>query len=253
MHLSASMQQGPDVTFNVCGEEAITLVVGWDRADAPLLLEVRTPTGQLVDLSALGIDMDNGRTWRFARILLPQAGERDGLWKARVRRPSHGGSEFPPPSVPATYFINVLARGGPSLRPFAQPKKLYTGDVLHPKVMLQFADETVPQGGQVSLAVTRPAASVGTILSQRGLGAPRIVDGDVIPARQATLSAIEQDSGTPVTGYVTQTHSLSDDTQGSGTFMPAGLFGKRLEEALVVEGNYSFHAKASVGKDCTAT
>jgi hypothetical protein len=253
MHLPPSLQQGRDVEFHVCGEEAVTVVVGWDTADAPLLLEVRTPNGQLVDLGSGGIETDSGSTWRFARIPLPQAGERDGVWKARVRRPGQGGTEFPTAVFAVRYFINVIARGGPSLRPFAPPRRLYTGDVLHPKVILQFADETVPRGGEVTLSLRRPDASVGTILATHGLGPPRVVAGDTIPARQATLRAIEEGSGSPVVSYVEETHELSDGAEGSGLFMPAGLFGKRLEEALVVEGTYSFHAKARFGLGCTAT
>lgn len=253
LHLQASVRQGPQVPFNVCGEEAITVVVAWDNANSPLLLEVRTPSGQLVDLTSAGIDMDSGSLWLFARIPLPHAGEREGSWQARVIRPGHSGSEFPPPTFAVNYFINVIARGGPRLRPIAQPRRLYTGDVLHPKVMLQYPDETVPPGGTVTLSLRRPAASVGTILARHGLGPPREVDGDTIPARQATLIAIEQSSGRPVTGYVEEDHTLSNNGPGAGTFRPAGVFGKRLEEVLVVEGNYTFHARARVGLDCTTT
>ena len=253
LHLPASRKQGPDIPFHVCGEEAITVVVGWDTVDAPLLLEVRTPTGQLVNFAAPGVDDDSGTTWRFARIPLPHAGERDGVWKARVVRRGRGGGEFPPPDVDVNYFINVIARGGPSLRPFSLPRRLYTGDVLHPKVILQFADETVPQGGKVALTLKRPATSVGTILSQHGLGPVRLVNGDTIPARQATLTAIEKHQGKPVTGYVEEIHTLTDSAEGSGTFMPAGLFGKRLDSVLVVEGNYTFHARAQFGVSCTGT
>lgn len=252
LHLPRSQKQGPEVPFDVCGEEAITVIVGWDTPDAPLLLEVRTPAGQVVDFNSAGIDADTGNSWTFARIPLPHAGERDGIWKARVLRKRIGG-EFPPPDFAVNYFINVNAKGGPSLRPFAQPQKLYTGDIVHPKVILQFADETVPQGGSVSLSLRRPAVSVGTILSEHGLGAPLVVDGDTIPARQATLSAIEQDSGKPVTEYVEETHALGNNATNAGTFRPAGLFGKRMEEVLVVEGNYTFHARARVGLGCTTT
>jgi hypothetical protein len=253
LHLPANVRVGPDVPFQVCGEEGITVVVGWDTAAAALLLEVRTPTGQVVELTGAGIDTDSGATWRFARIPLPQAGERDGVWRARVLRRGHGGTEFPPPDVAVGYFVNVIARGGPSLRPFSQPRRLYTGDVLHPKVILQFPDETVPRGGEVELSIRRPAASVGTVLAQHGLGPPKLVDGDTIPARQATLTAIEQSTGSPVTGYVEAHHTLTDGAEGAGTFEPAGLFGRRLDDVLVVEGTYTFHARARFGVGCTAT
>ena len=252
LHLPANVWKGPDVPFNICGEEAVTVVIGWDNDKAPLNIEVESPTGQILNLAAAGIERKSGTTWQFARIPLPQSGERDGLWKARVFRPRVGG-EFPPPDLPVNYFINVIARGGPSLRPFTQPARLYTGDVLHPRVMLQFVDETVPAGGKVSLTLRRPAKSVGTILASKGLGPPRTVAGDIIPARQSTLQAIEQSTGAPVTGYVESHYDLSDDPEGGGTFRPAGIFGKRLEDVLVVEGSYTFHARARVGQSCTAT
>ncbi len=253
LHLPADQREGQDVPFHVCGEEAVTVIVGWDTSEAPLLLELRTPNGQLVDLAGAGVEAESGDTWRFARVELPQAGERDGVWTARVVRQRRGNTEFPPPPVAVNYFISVNARGGPSLRPFVETHRLYTGDVLHPKVILQYPDETVPRGGKVTLSLQRPAASVGTILSRHGLRSAAVVDGDTIPARQATLRAIEQSTGAPVTEYVEEIHTLSDDAAGAGTFMPAGLFGKRLEEVLVVEGNYTFHAKARFGIACAST
>lgn len=246
LHLTESMRHGPWVPFHVCGEEAITVVVGWDNPEAPLLLEVRTPSGQVLDLASGGIETDSGQSWRFARIPLPQNGERDGIWTARVRRPGDPGNEFPPPSPPVDYFINVIARGGPSLRPYQQPRRLYTGDVLHPKVIFQYPDETVPPGGEVTLTVRRPDTSVGTLLSQVGLGTPRVINGDVIPARQATLSQIEDNTGAPVTAYVEETHAMSSSGAAAETFRPAGIFGVRLMDALVVEGTYTFHAKAQL-------
>jgi hypothetical protein len=39
LHLSETRRQGPWVPFHVCGEEAITVVAGWDNPAAPLLLE----------------------------------------------------------------------------------------------------------------------------------------------------------------------------------------------------------------------
>ncbi len=54
-----------------------------------------------------GIDVDNGNTWRFARIPLPYEGERDGVWKAKVRRPGYD-VEIPPLAYAVNYFINVI-------------------------------------------------------------------------------------------------------------------------------------------------
>jgi len=74
-----------------------------------------------------------------------------------------------------------------------------------------------------------------------------------LPARQSTLKSIEQSTGSPVTGEVESHYSLTDDAEGSHMFMPAGIFGRRLENVLVVEGSYTLHAKATVGLGCTVT
>jgi hypothetical protein len=119
--------------------------------------------------------------------------------------------------------------------------------------MLQYRDESVPRGGKVEVTLRRPEASVGTALAQAGLGAPRVVGGDTIPARLATLSAIESVTGHPVTGYIEETRQLNSNSESTGLFMPAGLFGRKLEDVLVVDGNYTFHARARFGLDCTTT
>lgn len=249
--LPASAHKGPDIPFHVCGEEAVTIVVGWDNDNAPLLIELESPTGQLINFGAGGIEGQGSTSWAFVRVPLPQNGERNGVWKTRVFRP--GGGEFPPPAIPLNYFVNVIARGGPSLRPYSQPARLYTGDTIQPRVILQFADETVPPGGEATLALRRPAKSVGTLLASKGLQPARVVNGDVIPPRQSTLKAIEQGTGAPATGYVTSNYSLATSAEHSGTFRSAGIFGRLLENVLVVEGDYTFHAKATVGMGCTAT
>lgn len=250
MHLPDTASKGPDVPFPVCGEEAVTIVIGWDNENAPLRIELESPTGQIINFGAGGIEKQSSSSWAFARIPLPQNGERDGVWKTRVFRPG-GSGEFPPPPLPVNYFVSVIARGGPSLRPLSQPARLYTGDVLHPRVFLQFDDETVPPGGKVSLTLRRPAKSVGTLIAKKGLQPAQIVDGDVLPGRQATLKAIEQGTGAPVTGYIEFNYTLSAAGEDSGTFRPAGIFGKVLKDVLVVDGSYTFHAKATVAIGCS--
>ena len=251
LFLPASERVSANITFQVCGEEAVTIVIGWDNEGASLMIELESPSGQIINLSAGGIERQNSSSWAFARIPLPQNGERSGVWKTRVFRP--GGGEFPPPAVPVNYFVNVIARGGPTLRPFMQPLRLYTGDVLQPRVILQYPDESTPPGGEVSLKVTRPTKSVGTVLAAKGLHPARVVGGDVIPARQATLQSIEQSSGSPVTGYIESNYILSSDHEDTGMFEAAGVFGRVLEDVLVVDGDYTFHAKAQLDLGCITT
>jgi hypothetical protein len=105
---------GDPVPFEVCGEEALTVVIGWDAPDADLNLEVTTPAGEVLTASTPNVRDAAGRTWAFLNLRLPIAGERDGGWSARVTRP-RGGGEFPPPTPPLRYFMNVIPTGGPKL------------------------------------------------------------------------------------------------------------------------------------------
>lgn len=80
--------------FSVCGEERITIVLGWDEPSTPLQAEIRTPRGALVD--AQQAENVRGRTWVFWRLPLPYNRERNGTWQVTVSRVPTGG-EFPPP------------------------------------------------------------------------------------------------------------------------------------------------------------
>ncbi|MGH9665012.1 MAG: hypothetical protein ACRD9L_11365, partial [Bryobacteraceae bacterium] len=104
----------------------------------------------------------------------------------------------------------------------------------------------------VSITVTRPDTSVGNVLSKAGLNSPGTLDADGVPARQATLQAIEKSSGKPVANYIDTTFDLSGDASNNGgCFEPGGTFGKAMDNLLAVEGNYTFHAKATYGADCS--
>jgi len=97
-------QPGAAIPFNVCGEETITAVTGWDRTDAQLLLEVTSPGGAVIAATTAGLETAAGKTWTFLRIPLPFGGERNGKWSVRVVRPG-GGGEFPPPTPALRYFM----------------------------------------------------------------------------------------------------------------------------------------------------
>ncbi len=93
--LPADTFAGPAIPFNVCGEEAVTVVIGWDAAEADLLIRVTTPGGASITATSAGVESATGRTWAFLRVPFPFGGERDGAWSVRVLRP-RDGSEFPP-------------------------------------------------------------------------------------------------------------------------------------------------------------
>jgi hypothetical protein len=242
------------IPFRVCGEETVTIVAGWDDGVGDLSLRVATPGGAVVTAASPGVESRTGATWTFLRIPLPHAGERDGLWNVEVVRP-HGGGEFPPPLPELRFFVSVIASGGPRLTRFPQRvKKYYTGDTINPMVTIRYPAGGFPDDASVKLTVTRPDGSVGTALAKHGLGAPATVGGDTIPARQATLLAIEKSSGKPVVGYVDHTFDLIDGAPyNGGQLETSGIFGNPLSDLLAVEGNYTFHAVATYGTGCVAT
>lgn len=244
-------QPGDPIKFRVCGEETLTAVAGWDRTDTSLFLELTTPGGAVITGSTAGVEeTSSGRTWTFLRIQLPFGGERDGEWSVRVVRPG-GGGEFPPFGPALRYFINVIPSGGPRILRQVETRPLYTGDRLNPIIMVRNDDGGWPHDTEVTLTITRPDTGVGNVLSGSGLGGPGLVDGDVIPARQATLQAIESSTGKPVARYTETTVKLSDDPANTeGLFEFGNTHGKALNDFLTVEGNYTFHAKATYGHDC---
>jgi hypothetical protein len=243
--LPADVSPGTPVTFSICGEEEVTAVAGWNDVDGSLLLEITSPGGNVISAATAGVRSASGRTWTFLRVPLPFGGERSGNWSVNVVRPG-GGGEFPPPSPELHYFVNVIPTGGPKMTRLPDRAPLYTGDKVNPLVLVRYDDGTWPEGMEVSLAVTRPDASVGTVLSRAGLGAPGAIDADGLTARQATLQAIERSTGKPIVGYVESALTLSDAARDNGgMFESAGTFGKALSDFLVVEGNYTFHARAT--------
>ena len=240
------------VPFNVCEEETITVVVGWDVRDAGLQIELTTPSGATVNSSSPGVQSSASRTWTFLRVPLPHAGERDGAWKVKVFRFA-GGGEFPAPLPAVRYFVNVIVSGGAVLRRMPDSARYYTGDVINPLVGLSYLQGGSPPNAKMTVTVSRPDASVGNLLSQEKLGSSAVIDADTIPPRQATLMAIESRTGKPVVGYTEQTFDMFGDILHTGAFEAAGLFGNSFKDLLTVEGNYTFHFRATYGDTCTAT
>ena len=244
-------QAGTPMKFEVCGETALTIVAGWDRKDAALLLELTTPGGVIINSGAPTVESSSGSNWTFLRVPLPIAGARNGSWSVRVVRPS-GGGEFPPPSPALRYFVNVIPSGGPKLIRQDDARRYYTGDTVNPVMMLRYDDGSWPEDMAMAMTLTRPDTGVGNVLAKAGLGAGGTVDADGIPARHATLMALEKSTGKPVANYTQTSFTLSADSDDTeGRFESGGTMGVRLPEVLTVEGNYSFHVKASYGGGCS--
>lgn len=246
-------QDGEPIPFPVCGEERLTAVVGWDRTDTHLLLEVKSPGGAIVTASTAGVEAATGRTWSFLKLALPHGGERDGLWSVRVVRPT-GSTEFPPPTPALRYFVNVIPTGGPRLLRAAgtRRRRYYTGDFFNPMVMLRYDDGSAPHHADVQLTLTRPDKGVGNILAEAGLKPGKVLDGDVIPPVQASLQAVEAATGSPAVTYVASAFTLGDSPRDTGgLFESGGIYGKAMTDELSVEGDYTLHAKATYGDECS--
>jgi hypothetical protein len=252
--LPADQHRAKPFLFNVCGEERITIVVGWDNVDATLLIEVHTPGGSIFTAGAPGVESSTGRTWTFVKVPLPHAGERDGQWQVVVYRPG-GGGEFPPPEPETRYFVNVIASGGPKLGRVPARNRFYTGDAINPKVFLSYGGGGgSPDNARVKVVVTRPVDAAGNLLAREGLKAALTVGADTIPARQATLRAIADRTGKPPIAYATDTWDLIG-TPGAtdGAFEPDGLFGHPFDDLLKAEGEYTFHCIATYGEGCVSS
>lgn len=235
------------LTFDVCGEENITIVVGWDPDVARLDIRVTSPSGKTIQGGSPGVEQSTGRSWTFVRFALPHDGERDGQWKLQVIRAREGRP------VAVNYFVNVIVDGGPRLELMPIKRKYYTGDTINPLVALLYRDGMHPHHAKVEVEVSIPDAGVGNILTSARLREPITVGADTVPARQATLLAIEAETRKPAVGFTQQTFQLFDDPANTNGFEPTGIFGKPLAELLKTEGNYTFHFKAVFGEECTAT
>ncbi|HEX2076367.1 MAG TPA: hypothetical protein VHG08_01625 [Longimicrobium sp.] len=165
-----------------------------------------------------------------------------------------GGGEFPPPTPALRYFVNVIPGGGPRLLRMPDRRRYYTGDRVNPLVLLRYRNGGWPPHGKVTVTVSRPDAGAGNLLSGAKLSPPADVDGDTLPARQATLAALEERAGRPVIGYTEEELELFDDPDNTeGRFEPGGIFGRPLRDFLRMEGSYTFHFRARYGHGCTAT
>lgn len=254
--LAAGQVVSDPISFSVCGEERITVVLGWDIPEAGLQLRIRTPGGATIEAGAVGVEASSGRTWTFLRIPLPYGGERDGGWKVEVfRNEIRIGIAAAAENLPAvTYFVSVIANGGPRLTRYRPSGPLYTGDTVNPLVTLRYPSGGFPEQALVYVTVTRPNGSIGNLLSMAKLRAATTVDADTIPPIQSTLLALEQSAVRPLFPYTETTFELFDDpAHNHGSFEASGVYGNPLANLLTMEGNYTFHVKAVYGTGCMST
>ncbi len=249
--LRAAQSVSPPHKFRVCGEERITVILGWDDPATPLDAHILTPSGK--PISTRKLQPVRGRTWAFWRIPLPHLTERDGEWSFTVDRVPTGG-EFPPPPTDVHYFFLVVCAGGPKLVPLTPRKRLYTGDVVDPLVALHYANGTVPPNAQIRLSIESPTVALGHLAQQAGLRNPTN-GADPVSGFRATLQAIAGHNGgvLPVHPSTSTVPLFDDAAHNDGAMEPDGIFNNPLKDLTRVEGTYQFRAVATYGDGCTAT
>jgi hypothetical protein len=252
--LPAGSDLAKPLPFQICEESTVTIVLGWERASTPLFFRVQMPSGAFLDFPAHGVDSAAGPTWRFARIALPHAGERNGLWQVHVLR-AGGGGEFPPPSVDVRYFVNVLAKDGPRVTLQSRRRHYYTGDAYLPLVAVATHAGFRAPNARVTMTVDQPNDGTGNLLSRAGLGdAIAELDGDGVPARVAALKQLEASRGGRLFDYRQDSYELLDEGgQDDGAMEPDGIFGLKLPDLFRHEGHYAFRAVASYGAGCVGS
>jgi von Willebrand factor type A domain/Trypsin-like peptidase domain len=248
--LRASQKESNPHQFSVCGEERITLILGWDHPSTPLRAHIKTPSGRLV--SEKGTETARGRTWVFWRIPLPYRGERDGTWRFIIDRVPVGG-EFTASPTDVRYFFLVVASGGPKLRYLGGPRHVYTGDPIDPWVGLHYGNRTAPKA-QVELTIEAPTIALGKLVIDAGLRPPAI-SADSADAFHASLQAIQLQAGgiLPIPTSTAKFPLFDDGDHQDGAMEPDGIYNNRLNDLTRGEGTYQFRAMATYGKECRAT
>jgi hypothetical protein len=234
--------------FDVCGEERITIVLGWDDPSTPLGAHIKTPSGK--SLAGRHSTAVRGESWAFWRVPLPHLGERDGTWQFTVDRVLTGG-EFPPPRTDVRYFYLVVCAGGPKLIPLTKSKRVYTGDLIDPRVALHYPNRTTPPGAKVELIIEAPGVALGQLATQEGLHPP-VISADPVNGFHATLKAVAKKHGgaLPVSVSTITVPLFDDGMHDDGALEPDGIFNNPLKDMTRAEGTYHFRAVATYGQGC---
>jgi hypothetical protein len=242
----------PPFPLQVCGEEIMTVVLSWESDKESLFLNLITPAGNTITRATPGVFSSSGSTWVYFRLQLPFAGEHDGTWQVQVTRFA-GEAEFPARLEEERFFVTAAVDGGPYFRPLA-PRHYYTGDTINPQVVLREPSGFLVHHAEVKLDVEVPQQGTGNILTETGLRAATVTDGDAIDARASTLIALEEERGGLIS-VTTRNFELVDDgdLDGDGALEPDGVFGRPITDLTRFEGNYTFHAVATYGHECTGT
>ena len=241
-HMHAGVTESEEIPIPVCGEEDLTVVVAWEDPQSLLVPRLTTPGGVTVDASTTGVVASSGLTWSYLRFPLPLWGERDGTWTLQVHRPT-GTREQPRPLDHEDFAIVSIVDGGPRLRA-VHGSRLYTGDILEPRVTLRDLEGRL-YDAEVAVTVERPDVGPGELLMDAPWEAPITVGGDSLDARTSSLLALEEESSEPLISRSKLDLILLDDgLQDEGAIERDGQYGARVPDLLIHEGSYTFHARA---------
>jgi von Willebrand factor type A domain/Trypsin-like peptidase domain len=240
----------PDVPVDVCAEDTLVVIVGWEHPDERFSLAVRSPAGAEITSTSAAVIAATGETWAHLTVPLPFSGEREGRWQVEVTRNEKRRREHEDRTE--RLFVTALAQGGPRFTVLDR-KSLYTGDRVTPRVFLRY-----PDGGRVDadvkVAIDAPRDGTGNLLRDREPQPPTTLDGDQLDQRMATLLDMEQSHGGKLIDSTQHTLDLFDDGfHNDGGMEPDGVYANSLPDILRHEGTYNFHARAVFGETCRAT
>ncbi len=242
------------MALSICDEESITVVLSWKNSSENLILSVITPAANTLTRVTPGVFSSSGATWVYFRLELPFNGEREGTWQVQVTR-AVGGGELAAPLPEEPFFVTVTAIGGPLMKPLDPRRRYYTGDLINPQVVLRYPVGYGVNDANVTVEIESPVNGTGNVLTGTGLGGATVVGDDQLDARSSTLIQLEQARGGTLIGTATNIYPLFDDgvRDGDDALEPNGVFGNPLADILRYEGNYTFHARATYGHECTGT
>ncbi len=254
--LAAGKDEATPISFAVCEETSVTIVLGWDKMIAPVTFWIETPLGKKISASEKDNESSHGRKWRFTRLKLPYESEQNGSWKVHVVRTKSKTGEFinagGDPAV--RFFLNVTVKGGPAMHLINRKVRYYTGDTINPLVSIVDLNGFPPPNSKVRVVIKKPTESTGNILSKNRLALAGEIKGDAVPPIYATLLALEQNQNKPIIKYDEEIFDLFDDAgHGDGGMEPDGIFGNPLKDIFKHSGNYTFRAVASFGEGCQGT
>ena len=246
--LPAGQSIDQPMTFEVCDETEITVVVGWEAAGQDLVVELIAPDGTTFGPSS-GLPQDRGLTWRYLKVPLPARGNRDGTWTVQIQRDDH---QEDPGSI--RYFIAVVADGGPILRPFPPTDLVRPGEDIPIRVGLHYPDGTIPANAEVDVTITAPQGSLEQLVSDYGTVSGG-TGADPLSDWTATLQAIAAANGgeLPIPTADYRVTLFDDGAHDDGAMEPDGIFGVVPPTFTKYEGTYTFHARARYGDTCRGT